>query len=270
MNTSSLIDLIRTTNQPMDPVPTEVTPVLVSLPAIRCVLFDMYGTLFISSSGDIGTASDSSGFAKNLSDKIAQSHQQSRESGIEWPEIDIRTIWASVLKDRGEQPDQAYIEQRAVEHECRINPVWPMPGALEVIRALHERKLRLGLVSNAQFFTPLLFPALLQSTHTELGFPESRCVWSYRLLEAKPSLRLFQEVLKTLEGEGILPDEVLYVGNDMRNDIRPATRCGCRTALFAGDKRSLRLREDDPGMEQIEPDLVLTDLRQLLTPGIIA
>jgi len=50
----------------------------------------------------------------------------------------------------------------------------------------------------------------------------------------------------------------------MRNDMGPAARLGFRTALFAGDARSLRRREGDPWCAGIVPDLVVTDLVDLL------
>jgi len=73
-----------------------------------------------------------------------------------------------------------------------------------------------------------------------------------------------QQVLNELAGaHGINPQQPLYVGNDMLKDIWPAARLGCKTALFAGDRRSLRLREDDERCRELEPDLVVDDLSQL-------
>jgi putative hydrolase of the HAD superfamily len=66
---------------------------------------------------------------------------------------------------------------------------------------------------------------------------------------------------------GILPEDTLYVGNDMLNDIWPAAQCGLKTSLFAGDQRSLRLRETDPRCSDLEPDVIITKLSQL--PHII-
>ena len=54
------------------------------------------------------------------------------------------------------------------------------------------------------------------------------------------------------------------MGNDIRNDIWPAQSVGFKTALFAGDKLSLRRRKDDPQCKQIEADLEITQLHQLL------
>ncbi len=59
------------------------------------------------------------------------------------------------------------------------------------------------------------------------------------------------------------PEEILYLGNDIRNDIWPAQAEGFRTALFAGDRRSLRLRADDPDCGNVRPDWVVTGLEQL-------
>ena len=50
----------------------------------------------------------------------------------------------------------------------------------------------------------------------------------------------------------------------MRNDILPAACAGFKTALFAGDRRSLRLRASDARCAKLSPDLIVTDLRQLI------
>jgi putative hydrolase of the HAD superfamily len=50
----------------------------------------------------------------------------------------------------------------------------------------------------------------------------------------------------------------------MRNDIAPAKAVGMQTALFAGDRRSLRWRRGDPLVGDELPDMVLTRLPQLL------
>jgi putative hydrolase of the HAD superfamily len=123
----------------------------------------------------------------------------------------------------------------------------------------------MGIVSNAQSYTPLLFQAFLDDPYTSLGFDERCCVWSYKELEGKPSANLYSILLNQLDSHhGIEREQCLYIGNDMRNDMWPAFDLGIRTALFAGDGRSLRLREDDPYCNDVVPDLVVTDLLQLL------
>jgi putative hydrolase of the HAD superfamily len=49
----------------------------------------------------------------------------------------------------------------------------------------------------------------------------------------------------------------------MLNDVLPAARLGCRTALFAGDARSYRPREGELRGLGVKPDLVVTNLPQI-------
>jgi putative hydrolase of the HAD superfamily len=288
---SQLIARMRGHARTLTPVPTNLPARLTGLPAIRVVLFDVYGTLLISASGDISSTDGrgrsralgealetlgvpvdektAQGAADVLAGAIKAAHERLRDRGVEYPEVDVRGIVLEILRHLGAggsgstEPDRAFCEALAVEYECRSNPTWPMPGVVETLRALRARKLSLGIISNAQFFTPLLFPAHLEQSLEMLGFDADLCVWSYRLLEAKPSPRLFTRPLEVLSRRGVGPGQVLYVGNDSLNDIRPSARLGMRTALFAGDKRSYRPREGDPRVGGVRADILLTDLRQL-------
>ncbi len=49
----------------------------------------------------------------------------------------------------------------------------------------------------------------------------------------------------------------------MKNDILPSKKIGMMSALFAGDSRSLRLRENISECRCFPPDIVITDLIQL-------
>jgi len=200
---------------------------------------------------------------------IRQKHSRQIERGIQHPEVEIRKVWKEVLAALNNEGlytgaiTAESIERVAVEYECLVNPVWPMPGLKDILKKLAKR-LHLGIVSNAQFYTPLLFPALLGDSHDHLGFKEDLCFWSYRHLQAKPSAALFIALKNSLEKSyNILPAEALYVGNDLLNDIMPAAKLGFKTALFAGDSRSLKLREDDPRTVNTEADIIITSLAQL-------
>ncbi len=286
-----LISIIRGLAGPLEPIPADCPPRLVRLPNIRAIALDVYGTLFISASGDIGTAEQGGHekalrealqeggfqtidstlrFSDLLVEAIRSSHQKRRDMGIAFPEVEIRKVWQNLLERlirerriEGEANSNT-IQTVAVTFECLTNPVWPMPGLDRTIEALKASDILLGIVSNAQFYTPLLFPALLRKSLSDLDIQEKHCVWSYQFAEAKPSSRLFQLLRNTLQESGILPSQTLFLGNDIRNDILPAQRAGFRTALFAGDLRSLKLRKDDLDCLNIEPDLVLTELPQLL------
>jgi putative hydrolase of the HAD superfamily len=289
----ALITRIQQLNALLEPKSAELSERLGMLRNIRAVVFDVYGTLFVSGSGDISIASEmsnqqaltealnSAGFSgdreeagakgvEKLLRVIQDSHAKRRNKGIAYPEVDIRDEWQTALVSlqqehliEGEITPESILRV-SVDYECRVNPVWPMPDLKTVLEDLQDRQFVLGIVSNAQFYTLFMFPAFLGKTHSELGFDPDLCAWSFQLLEAKPSVNLFRGVVERLQNQyGISPEETLYVGNDKLKDIWPATQLGLKTALFAGDQRSLRLRKNDPRCSDLEPNLIITKLSQL-------
>jgi putative hydrolase of the HAD superfamily len=172
--------------------------------------------------------------------------------------VRIERIWAELL---GLDPARA--RAFAVEYEALVNPVWPMPGLRSALRELRRQGLLLGILSNAQFYTPLLFECFLGADARELGFQEELVLYSCELGLAKPSPRLFEIARERLAAAGVPAAQALLVGNDALRDLAPARAAGFQTALFAGDARSLR------GAEQAgEATTVVTDLRQL--PRLLA
>jgi len=244
------------------------------------VLFDIYGTLFISGSGDIGIARKESQHIQNLKNlldrfqikkkprivlksffsAIDMEHQRLRKEGVNFPEVEIDRVWSRVLEIKEHDTARAF----AMEYELIVNPVYPMPNLEKMLSGCKKSKVLMGIISNAQFFTPYLFNWFLASKPEGLGFKSDLIYYSYQSGHAKPSLIMFESAAKNLRGIDISGHSVLYIGNDMLNDIYPAKMVGFKTALFAGDARSLRLRETHPECQNISPDLVITDLVQLL------
>lgn len=286
MSPLKLVSRIQHLAMPLDVRPTDTAARLQPLDGIRAVVFDIYGTLIISGSGDVGTATaspkpaalteaaaelgitipgDASLWVERFHALILEQQNQLRAAGTQYPEIEIRKTWDQLIEEAcGTGWPSELTEQLAVEYEMRVNPTWPMPSASDCLSGLRERELVLGIVSNAQFFTPLVMHALFGSSLEEMGFHSDRLIYSFAHLKAKPGEFLYQRIRDRLTEDGISAAQVLYVGNDMLNDITPAHALGFRTALFAGDARSLRLREKDERVVGIEPDLVLTDLAQIL------
>ena len=279
----------------MKPEPTGETPSLKKLSGIRAVLFDVYGTLFQSGVGDISLAEDDRGnkrealireaieaagfklldlkspIAELFHDTIHAEQDIRRQQGIDYPEVDILGVWEDLVGQleayeliRG-RATRSSLQSLSVHYEARVNPAAPMPGLEETLEGLLDKNLNLGIVSNAQCYTPMLFEAFLDGTPPDVGFEDMLCIWSFEHSVAKPSTRLFEIAAERLQAiDGIEPKETLYIGNDMRNDVMPAARLGYKSALFAGDKRSLRWRKDDASCQGVEPDLVVTELPQLL------
>ena len=274
------IQRIQRLSRPLDVLKTGEVPRLKPLEDIRAVFFDIYGTCFISDSGDIGvhTAEPrvealtealreqgvelppdlAAAALDRFYELIRHRHEDLKANGIAWPEVRILDIWEHWRREAGIHVN---VPQLAIDMECRLNPVWPMPGLLHTLEQLQAAGIRLGIVSNAQVFTPCLFPALTRHTLADLGFTPAACIWSWTLQEAKPSPRLYPLALRAFPD--LEPGQCLFVGNDMRNDILPAAAAGMKTALFAGDKRSLRWRREDPTVQTLQPDIVITHLAQL-------
>ncbi|MBW2607232.1 MAG: HAD family hydrolase [Deltaproteobacteria bacterium] len=265
---------------PLSPLPTPLNQSGKLDKKIKCVLFDIYGTLFISGSGDIGTVKKDSQETEKIEhllekfkikrnaktllnhffDTIEKQHEKLRKKGIDFPEIEIDKIWTLILDFKNLDIARAF----ALEFELIVNPVYPMPNLKEVLRELKNRHITLGIISNAQFFTPFLFDWFLKSDLKHLGFEPNLILFSYKFGHAKPSSFLFEVASSSLKEMNIPTDSVLYIGNDMLNDIYPAQKAAFKTGLFAGDARSLRLRSDEPVCENLSADIVITDLIQLL------
>ena len=274
--------------------PENAIPRINKISDIRAVVFDIYGTLISSGVGDISLSSKSNSndallyTLSNQGIKVLSTSDSRRlynllllsieyfqrkrsKEGVCYPEVEIRQVWKYFLEKLvtkkliNPPPADLDIEGLIIEYECRVNPTQPMPGLVNTLNELHQRGLKISIISNAQFYTPLLFDALIGKSLSELNICTDCAIWSYILKEGKPSQRLYElsanHLFKIYQ---IDPKQVLYVGNDMRNDIWPAQSVGFKTVLFAGDKLSLRRRKDDPQCKQIKADLEITQLHQLL------
>lgn len=289
-----LIKRISNLSSPLEIQPTKARKRLNSLKNIKAVIFDVYGTMILSGSGDIGVTAEGDKKTEAVRDaakalnqhniedmaedavELLQSitlqvHEEAARKGVEKAEVVMPEIWQEVFEGLEEPgcivslPDKNTLLKFIVEYECRVNPSWPVPGLQNTLKAIRDRQIKLGIVSNAQFFTPLLFEAFLDSSLDELGFEQDLRIWSYMLRVAKPSTAIYTPLVFNLKQQyDIHPEEVLYVGNDMLNDIYPAHAMGMKTALYAADRRSLRWREDDERVAGLEPDAIITDLPQIL------
>lgn len=235
---------------------------LTSPPKIRAVIFDIYGTLLIAPPGTIRPDAtfdprltsilESSGYpaipspTTVLHQTVLRHHAQSPH---EHPEIDLRAVWQEMLSTTDDLTSLIGVVEDAW-HPCQ-----PMPGASETLHRLADDGILLGILSNAQANTlPTLGKALGSASRR---FDPDLTVLSYQHLIAKPSPALFQLLAGKLASRGIAPSETLFVGNDPRQDIIPATAAGFRTALFTGHPDSLR-----PG--ECTPDLTLRSLSEIL------
>lgn len=101
--------------QPLQPLPTALSPCIRPFPDCKVIMFDIYGTLLISASGDIGhqemgveamdqalrqltalaSAIDPEQALMRYKHHIEQAHANLKQRGVVYPEIDILTQVAS-------------------------------------------------------------------------------------------------------------------------------------------------------------------------------
>jgi len=284
----------------MTPAPTLIEPLYRRDSAIRAVVFDIYGTLLISASGDIdesditaenlkealdaadiklsGNLENPQQFLSDMliafRDAIIGFHQAERSEDMPYPEVDILEIWEKIILDQRDRNNlylngHLCIKCFTFVFEVLCNRIYPMPGMHEVIHMLTEKAFPMGIVSNAQFYTPVILNFFMHDKVSEIEevipFDPDLTVFSYQHQRSKPDLYLFKLVKgQLLKKYDIQADEILFVGNDMFRDIYPAAIIGFKTALFAGDAKSLRLRTDKPEVKNITPDYVITELLQIL------
>jgi putative hydrolase of the HAD superfamily len=152
-----------------------------------------------------------------------------RQAGIEYPEPDIREVWLAVLKIMQSEElivvdDEGKIsEQLSVEFEARMNPVWPVPGVIETLHYFKEKGLPQGIISNSQFYTPVVLEALTGQSLDELGFSGGLLHWSFEEKQKKPGLAFYRNFINKMHrfDDSLEPEHVLYIGNDMLKGCVP-------------------------------------------------
>ena len=274
------------------PILPEIEPALKKLEGIKAVYFDVYGTIMISGAEPMmrkdgvrevqcmTEAFDSYNLdsKKETIDRsiellhqfVNESHQAKKEQGIDFPEVDIIEIWEKIVEQLQKEEligtfKKEEVPELLTDFVIRYDAPWLMPNLESTIKNLQVKGIELGIISNSQFYTPITLEALSGKSMQELGFYEESSFWSFSEDIAKPSVEFYKRAEIYLAKEkGISPNEVLFVGNDMLNDVFPANTIGFKAALFAGDTRSLRLREDEPKCVNLTPDITITDLSQIL------
>jgi putative hydrolase of the HAD superfamily len=99
------------------------------------------------------------------------------------------------------------------------------PNLEETLTALLDRGLKLGIVSNT-----FVNRSSLERHLEQLGIRDffSLRLYSYEMGLRKPDLRIFRAAAEQIEEA---PENILFVGDRVDKDIRPALTCGMRAAL---------------------------------------
>ncbi len=199
---------------------------------------------------------------------ITLKHEMAGEKKIEYPEVKIEGVWEIIvmmLKRRGYDPSELLLGNESDFAKCVAyfyNFVsfnrGLYPGVFEALSKLAEKNIMLGIVSNAQFYTPIDLTLFLRDQsngtiddYSRLFNPELQ-FFSYEYGVSKPNQLLFRKLFDALYEYQVLPSQTLFVGNDLAQDIKPAMELGMKTAFFTGDEETAFLH----GLSQsVFPDL---------------
>ncbi|HEX3020498.1 MAG TPA: HAD family hydrolase [Chitinispirillaceae bacterium] len=193
---------------------------------------------------------------KTLSDfyhgLIALQHEKMARKGVVYPEVKIEEVWNIIimlLKRRGYKPQEysAAPEEDLSRYLAFSYNFYSLgrelfDGVVEALSKLKENNIVLGILSNAQFYTPLDLTLLIREQSkgkiddfNELFEPDLT-FFSFEYGVAKPNQVLFRRLYDALYEYQILPSQTVLVGNDLLLDIQPAVEAGMKTALFTGDR----------------------------------
>jgi len=218
--------------------------------AIKGILFDLYGTLI-----DIETDESREEIFRAIAHYLTYHgiylhrwevrdryyeimNQQKEERGEEYPEIDVKAIWNSFLRQEGIKAPLARRKlatilaqlYRAISRK-RLQLYPDVSRVLDKLRPTY----RMAVVSDAQpcyalpemkaiglngYFHPIIISA-------NFGF-------------RKPDTRLFGKALDTMK---LVPAEVICVGNDMYRDIYGASQLGIKT-IFVDSNQGAKSYEN--------------------------
>jgi putative hydrolase of the HAD superfamily len=282
---------------PLDVIDTGVAPRYKKDRQIKAIIFDIYGTLLISASGDVEQSeicsenlnnsllengyrfSENGTTQEKRTDKILQfflsaiksHHAKEQKNNNPFPEIDILKVWEETIQYASNEKwieNTGHLKKMTFEFELLSNKVYPMPYMQSTLEHIKNAGYPMGIISNAQFYTPVILNYFLHRVFEEKEtleyFDPGLTIFSYKELKAKPNQALFNKTVSALHAKyGLKPEQVVFVGNDMYKDIYPAKKAGMKTILFAGDKRSLRLRDNKKEVKNIQPDHIITDLSQI-------
>lgn len=204
---------------------------------IQAVFFDLYGTLVNVETnesdlppyerlaewlGDRKVRANPAALQKSYLDGVSK-----QKAALTDPdgEIDITQVFSGMLVELGVQKPQPNLVQDFAKAFRRFTRVkcHPVPGANDLLNRL-KADYRLGLVGDAQkLFT---MPELEELRMVE---PFETIILSSETGFRKPSSKMFEVVLQALE---VAPDEAIFVGDSLREDVAGAKAAGIRTLHY--------------------------------------
>ena len=128
-----------------------------------------------------------------------------------------------------------------------------MPGALEAVRELARKPVKLGIISNTGNSSSRAYGRMFEAMGID-GYFEVISL-SNELAMAKPSPEIFHH---TLDALGVEPGRALHVGDNPVADVAGAAAVGMKTAWLTGTNRTDLT---------VQPDYLAVDISEI--PSIV-
>ncbi len=199
---------------------------------------------------------------------ILMGHQKAEKKGIVCPEIKIEEVWNIIILmlQRHGYVSEKHCPGKADELSRYVAFTYNFlslgrelyPGVYSALQRLKEDQIVLGILSNAQFYTPIDLTLLFRDqsggeiSDIQEIFDTDLTFFSYEYGVSKPGELLFSNLYNALYEMHIVPSQTVFVGNDLVLDIEPAQTAGMNTALFTGDQSSAYFHDKK---EQVIPDI---------------
>jgi len=202
---------------------------------IQAVTFDFWGTLYTNREADsirlallrqrLGSDGDLQQ-AYDYAHQVAHSHWQKEHRSLSTSErLDIMLHHLQITLSPAVKAELV----RELEEALLQTPPEPVSHIRDLLLALQERDVRIGLISDTGI-TPGRVLRTVMARDGLLPFFQ-HCTFSDEVGRAKPHPRPF---LHTLEMLGVEPRHATHIGDLPETDIAGAKRVGMRAVLFTG------------------------------------
>lgn len=208
---------------------------------------------------------------------IAMKHEEGKKGGKTFPEIKIDELWnviLSILINNGYNLDDHLRGSRKDTAMC-IAYFYNFfalkrgffPGVVETLKELKANNIKLGIISNAQFYTPIDLSLFLRDQDDKLVdylelFEQDFVFFSYEYGVAKPTGIFYERLFDALYEHSVLPEQTVFIGNDLLLDVKSAQDVGLKGALFTGKSQSTFLHKKG---NQIFADITFDTFPELLS-----
>jgi hypothetical protein len=192
-------------------------------------------------------------------------------------EINSATLWKKLLGKLEQKEYQYDVDSLGTMDDLSVKVAYFFhsalqglelePGADIALTAVTDGGLTQALLTDSQPFSWVQMQRAWRQAGSSrpvgslLQMPLAAESWDVGV--KKPSKSLYERFLVRMATKNIAPAEVLHISSRLKDDLAIAKSLGMKTALYAGDKTSLRATKDELSDSALKPDRLLTELSQI-------